>query len=130
MNRNLWLGILIVVLILVGGYYFGKGYSSPAANMPKNSASSSSTKSSSQSLKVDISNFIFNPSSTTVKINSTVTWTNNDSAPHTVTSDNGNFQSNTLATGDTFSFTFKKAGTFPYHCNIHKFMKAEVIVTP
>jgi hypothetical protein len=48
-----------------------------------------------------------------------VTWTNNDTMPHTATSDTGAFDSSTLAPGQSFSFTFATAGTFPYHCTIH-----------
>ena len=58
----------------------------------------------------------------------TVTWTNNDSTPHDVTSTNGPgtgatvtslFTSGELAAGKTFSYTFKKAGTYYYECKIH-----------
>jgi plastocyanin len=49
-----------------------------------------------------------------------VTWTNNDSIAHTVTSDDGtSFDSGALSPGQTFSHTFDTAGTFPYHCSIH-----------
>lgn len=77
--------------------------------------------------------FAFSPATITIKVGTTVTWTNNTGAPHTVTSDDGTtFDSgiNTpiSANGGTFSFTFTKAGTFTYHCQIHPFMKATVIV--
>ena len=70
----------------------------------------------------------------TVKLGTTVTWTNMTQAGHTVTSDDGkSFDSGIsnpiAASGGTFSFTFKQAGTFPYHCQIHPFMKATIIVT-
>ena len=57
-----------------------------------------------------------------------VTWTNNDSIPHTVTSDTGEFDSNTLEPGQTFSHTFDNAGTFPYHCQIHPTMSGTIQV--
>lgn len=65
-----------------------------------------------------------------MKAGTKVTWTNNDGAPHTVTSDSGAFGSQTLNQGNTFSFTFTSAGTFPYHCAFHPGMKGTVIVTP
>ncbi|MGZ3707482.1 MAG: plastocyanin/azurin family copper-binding protein [Bdellovibrionota bacterium] len=49
----------------------------------------------------------------------TVTWTNNDSVPHTATSDTGAFDSGSIPPGQSYSFTFSQAGDFPYHCSIH-----------
>jgi plastocyanin len=76
--------------------------------------------------------FAFSPASLTIKAGTTVTWKNNTTAPHTVTSDDGKSfdsgASNPIAPGGTFSFTFTTAGTFAYHCAIHPFMKATIIV--
>jgi len=73
--------------------------------------------------------FGFNPSTLTIKVGTTVIWKNVSSAPHTVTSDDGQtFDSGNLAVGDTFRFTFKNAGTFSYHCNIHPYMRASIVV--
>jgi plastocyanin len=77
---------------------------------------------------VSIANFAFSPASITVKVGDQVTWTNNDSTTHTVTADDNSFSSGDLAPGATFSFTFTKAGTFPYHCSIHTSMKGTVVV--
>ncbi len=49
----------------------------------------------------------------------TVTWTNNDTIPHTTTSDDGLWDSGLLQPGQSFSFQFTGGGLFPYHCNIH-----------
>ena len=78
---------------------------------------------------VTISNFAFTPATITVPVGTKVTWTNQDSTDHTVTSDDGLFDSGHIATGATFSFTFTTAGTFPYHCSIHTSMTTKVIVT-
>jgi plastocyanin len=77
---------------------------------------------------VTIASFAFTPASITVKVGDKVTWTNNDSTAHTVTADDTSFTSGDLAQGASFSFTFTKAGTFPYHCSIHPSMKAAVVV--
>lgn len=78
---------------------------------------------------LNIYNMAF-PASTTIKKGTTVTWYNQDSFAHTVTSDDGiSFSSGNLASGATFSFTPSKAGTFDYHCNIHSNMKGKLIVT-
>jgi len=57
-----------------------------------------------------------------------VTWTNNDSAPHTIISNSNAFQSGNLSSNDTFKFTFEKVGTYSYHCGIHPSMIGKVIV--
>jgi plastocyanin len=81
--------------------------------------------------RVAIKGFAFAPAALTVPVGTTVTWTNQDSDAHTVTSDGGGgpLNSKALATGDTFSFTFTQAGTFKYLCTIHPFMTATVTVT-
>lgn len=81
------------------------------------------------SLSVDIQNFAFSPATITVPVGTTITWTNRDSADHTVTSRSGVFNSGTLSPNDTFSFTFNTPGTFDYFCRIHPSMTATVIVT-
>ncbi|HEY8283631.1 MAG TPA: cupredoxin family copper-binding protein [Chloroflexota bacterium] len=79
--------------------------------------------------KVTIQNFAFSPAVLKVALGTTVTWTNQDSVAHTVTSDtNAWADSGSLATGKTFSVTFNKAGSFAYHCAIHPTMTAQVLV--
>ena len=78
--------------------------------------------------KVEIKNFSFNPASLTVKTGDTVTWTNNDTATHTVVADDNSFSSSDLAPGASFTHTFTKAGTVAYHCSIHPSMTATVVV--
>jgi plastocyanin len=70
----------------------------------------------------------FSPGVLTIKVNTTVTWTNKDLWAHTVTADNGLFKSGKLGSGDTWSYTFNKAGEYPYHCDIHSHMKGKVVV--
>ncbi|HEY5436023.1 MAG TPA: plastocyanin/azurin family copper-binding protein [Candidatus Limnocylindrales bacterium] len=77
---------------------------------------------------MSIANFAFAPASVTVAVGTTVTWTNTDSAGHTVTADDGSFKSDKLGTGTTFSQTFTKAGTFAYHCSIHSSMTGTITV--
>ena len=81
---------------------------------------------------VAIQNFAFVPSALTVPVGTTVTWTNLDSAPHTVTSTSSPsvLNSPTLHTGDTYHYTFTSAGSYSYQCTIHPFMTGTVTVTP
>jgi plastocyanin len=78
---------------------------------------------------VQISLASYQPSSLTVPAGTTVTWINRDVVRHTVTSDEGLFDSGRLGSGESFSYTFKDPGTFNYHCTIHTFMHGTVIVT-
>lgn len=80
---------------------------------------------------VTIRNFAFSPAALSVKPGTTVTWTNQDSAPHTVVSADGDpapFTSDTLATGASFTFTFTTPGTYTYHCSIHPSMTGTIVV--
>lgn len=80
---------------------------------------------------VAIKNFAFSPAALTVKVGTTVTWTNQDTDAHTVTSQNntGPLASAALNTGQAYSYTFTKPGTYSYLCTIHPFMTATVTVT-
>jgi plastocyanin len=59
------------------------------------------------------------PNKITVSVGATVTWTSTGQKPHTVTADDGSFDSGTLNNGGSFSQTFAEAGTFPYFCQFH-----------
>lgn len=108
---TLFLGAFIV---LGAGAYCAK------SSNPSSSASVSTNA-------VSIKNTSFNPPNITVSPGTTVTWTNNDSITHTVTSNDNKFNM-TLNPGQTFSFTFSDAGTFAYHCSIHASMTGQVVV--
>ncbi len=87
---------------------------------------------------VSLKNLAFSPNAITVRVGTTVTWTNNETGPipHTVTSGSpgapsGVFDSGTLNPGQSFHFTFNTPGTFPYFCRIHgAAMMGVVTVTP
>jgi plastocyanin len=81
-----------------------------------------------QTVTATIQGFAFQPATLTVTVGTTVTWTNKDTAAHTVTSDTGVFDSGNMPNGATYSFTFNQAGTFPYHCNYHSNMHGMVVV--
>jgi plastocyanin len=78
--------------------------------------------------KVNISGFKFDPEKITVGKDVTVTWTNLDDAPHTVTANDNSFTSGTLNKNDTYTHTFTVTGTYDYHCEIHPMMTASVEV--
>ena len=77
---------------------------------------------------VSIDGFAFDPQSSPVSVGATVTWTNAQGVPHTVTADDGSFDSGNLGNGDTFEHAFDTAGTFSYHCEIHASMTGSIVV--
>ena len=78
--------------------------------------------------EIRIDNFAFDPNNITIALGDTVTWTNYDSSKHTVTEDNGEFDSEDLDTEDSFSWTFDVAGNYSYHCGRHSSMTGVVNV--
>jgi predicted lipoprotein with Yx(FWY)xxD motif len=115
----------------------GYGSSSAATSTPMamptatiSSAAGDVAVTAGSKVSATIENFTFNPGVLKVHKGTTVTWTNNDSAAHTVTSGSSAFDSGALKNGATFSFTFNDTGTFAYHCKFHSDMTATVIVVP
>ena len=99
------------------------GGSSPAGPNP----------SSNTPVAVTIQDFTFSPAAVTVKVGTTVRWTNQGPSAHTTVSDGGAWTSNTLGApvsggdeyggggspGGVFTFTFTEPGDYPYHCSLH-----------
>ena len=110
---------LTTVLILAAALLLGcASYSTPTTTPTTPSSGNA----------VSISNFSFTPGTLTVAAGTTVTWTNNDSTTHTVTSDTGAFGSGNLTPGSSFSHTFAGPGSYAYHCSIHTSMRGTVTV--
>ena len=107
-----YIGIGIVALLI--GVVALSGCTQSQQNVPPNT--------------VIIQNFAFSPNNLTVKAGTTVTWINKDSTTHTVTSDNGTFDSGNLNSGANYTYTFNKTGTYPYHCSIHSSMTGTIVV--
>lgn len=129
-------GVLIIVFF---AYFIFKGsYSVPVntddsvTSTPSVARENPATASGVVQSQISIKNFSFDPQSITIKPGTTVTWINNDSVPHTITSDpdGATFKSQTLQPGEKFQFTFASAGTFPYHCSIHPSMQGNIVVVP
>ncbi len=98
------------------------------AALDENTNSATNTAVTTKSVSMD--NFAFSPSSVTVKKGAMVTWTNNDSTSHTVTSTTGSeLSSGTLGNGQSYNHTFTTAGTYAYQCNFHPSMTGTVVVT-
>jgi len=147
MNKII-LVLIIILIVVVGGIFILKAIypegvpyqaniedsqQAPANNQPQIPADDSGQVPNGQdqsqatvNVAVSIKSFAFNPSVLTVKAGTTVVWTNEDSAPHTIKSDL--FTSNNLNKGDFFAFKFANVGTYDYICSIHPSMKGQIIV--
>ncbi len=81
--------------------------------------------------KIDISHFAYYPASVTVKVGTTVIFTNEESVEHTATSNaEGLFETGTLEKGHSVRLKMNKVGTFSYHCSFHAFMHGTIRVVP
>lgn len=110
-----------------GSYGMPQGYRVPQPQTPA-PATSASPAEATDAAKVSISGMRFDAPTVTVKVGGTVTWTNSEGVPHTVTANDGSFGSAQLGAGDSFSHTFSKPGTYSYYCQLHPMMRATVVV--
>lgn len=120
----------LILVVLAGFVLMGAGChrTDHTSNTTSDDTTSEATTATGGT-SVDISDFTFGPGTITVSAGDTVTWTNSDSAPHTVTSDSGGeLASGTIAAGGTFSHTFTTPGTYTYHCNFHPRMTGTILV--
>jgi plastocyanin len=109
------LSTIIVVCLVIFGCSKNSGYS--------NGGNTTSTDPN-----VSIKNFAFTVTTLKIGAGVTVKWTNNDGTSHTVTADDGSFNSGNIAPGASFTKKFNTKGTFAYHCSIHPMMTASVVV--
>ncbi|MDP3911419.1 MAG: cupredoxin family copper-binding protein [Gemmatimonadales bacterium] len=70
----------------------------------------------------------FGPNRIAVSAGNTIAWTNHDQVLHTVTADDGSWDSGPIEPGATWRRTFERAGDYSYHCTPHPFMKGVVVV--
>ncbi len=77
---------------------------------------------------MNIQNFAYQYANMQVRAGTTVTWTNQDNVPHSITFKNGMKDSGLLSAGQSFSYTFNTPGTYQYYCTVHPYMVATVTV--
>jgi plastocyanin len=125
MKAKLALALIVVAGLLVGcGGSSGEDGSTAAAG-----AASMSGSGSSDTKAVTISDYTYKPAELTVPVGTKVSFTNEDSTPHTATSKTtGTFDSGSIDTGKSGTVTLEEAGTFEYYCLFHPFMKGTITV--
>ena len=77
---------------------------------------------------VSMKNSVFSPATLQIGVNTTVIWVNDDNMVHTVTANDGSFNSGDIAPGGRFSYKFATVGGFDYHCIHHSNMVGTVVV--
>jgi plastocyanin len=107
MKRILPVSLLAIVTFVIAGGCFGA-----------------------ENVNVAITDFTFQPKVLTIKPGTTVNWVNEDSAPHTITSNDGTWDSGKIKNTATYHHQFDEIGTFEYHCTYHSSMKGTVVVSP
>ena len=109
--------VFLVVCIALLLASCGESASPTAA--PSGQGTPSAVSGGPTTVNVDLTGFKFAPAEITIPAGSTVVWTNKDATKHTVTEDNGVFDSGTMEKGATFSRKFDTAGTIGYYCKFH-----------
>ncbi len=117
--------ILLVVVILLSGAAIAPSIVLPS--QPFNWQLYASAYQPPEPIKVR--DFAYAPNVILVPVGTTVRWTNEGAVNHTVTSDTGLFDSDTLGPGASFEYRFDVSGTYAYHCKLHSSMTGKVIVT-
>ena len=79
-------------------------------------------------MSAGMENFAFVPPEVTAAVGETITWTNSDAAPHTVTLDDGACDTGHIAQNASAGLVFDAAGTYPFHCTVHPNMKGTITI--
>ncbi len=104
--------------------------STPASADPSMAAGACEVVDAVDGTPVRIAGFAFAPASVTIKVGETVTWTNEDTAGHTASTDDGSCRTATIQKGEAASIRFDAPGEYPYICSIHPRMTGSVVVEP
>jgi plastocyanin len=119
-------GAIVATYVLSGNMNMGVEGSGNSIQQPTASIPSNSTV---VRIVANTGSNSFSPNPVEVKVGETVTWINDDSGRHTVTSKDDVFDSGMMGKGQSFSFTFDKAGEYAYFCSPHPGMVGIVVVT-
>jgi plastocyanin len=127
-RRLLWPVLLTAVVIAVGSVVIILLTDDPSSNT--GSAPSGSVRAAvnaGSDIKVNITDFTYDPETVRAKVGSRVTFVNNDAAPHTATAADG-FDTGTLKQGASKTVKLDRVGAVSYVCEFHPFMKGTIEV--
>jgi len=111
-SRRLWLRMAVLALVLVS-FSFASSAALTAENKP---------------VKISIINFQFTPAEVTIAPGESVTWVNDDGAPHGLEYNDGSLGKDLLLPGESYNRRFDQPGTYDYNCSVHPYMTGRVIV--
>ena len=129
--------------VLYAGVALGCGSSSPTSNTGGGVPPAPQPPSSPTSGSVSIQDFTYMPITVSITVGGNVTWTNNGPSVHMSVSDSGLWNSGSLAapgvgggpyggggsgSGGSFNWVFSQVGTYPYHCEIHPYIRGTIVV--
>ncbi len=110
--------------------YFGR-HGKPAAPAPAPAASAEPPPAAAGSaVEIHVANLAFGQRALRVRAGTRVRWINDDQVQHSVTADDGSFESGLIEPGRSFERVFDRPGDYGYHCTPHPFMTARVLVSP
>jgi plastocyanin len=141
MHNRALTGLAVGAVLLLAACSSSAATSAPSAAAPPAEASTAASapaagggavcaeSADTGQVAVAIKDFAFGPADITAKVGQVITFTNNDSAPHTATLDNGSCSTGTISPGTSDGLMFSVAGTYPFHCRIHTNMKGTITVS-
>ncbi len=91
-------------------------------------AGESATATASRAATERIAHFEYQPTPLTVAAGTTVAFSNQSNTSHTATENGGGFRTGVIRPGTSASVTFKRPGTYVFHCSIHPFMHGKIVV--
>ena len=118
------LGFEFTIPFTLSRYFGGR------SKTPPSRAAAPTAVSTGAAAGVRIANLSFGPRDIRVRTGTRVQWTNGDQVQHSVTANDGSFDSGLIDPGRTFDHVFERPGTYTYHCTPHPFMTGRIVVVP
>lgn len=119
------LACLGAAIVILGFFAFTGGDEGPRRSLRQDPVVSTEGQ-----VEVKVVDNDYEPRDLTVQAGTEITWVFDGDVPHTVTEDQGSFDSRTLQSGDTYVRTFDEPGTYYYYCTLHHAMQGKLIVQP
>jgi plastocyanin len=121
-------GFEFTIPVTLSRYFGGRRPVSDTARRPMAPETGRPGAGSRDSITAVVQDFMFRPARMEVPAGTTVVWTNGGQVLHTVTAEDGSFDSGPIEAGERRGITFSRPGTFPFHCTPHPFMRGEIVV--
>ncbi len=121
-------GFEFTIPVTLSRYFGGRRPARDTARPPPAPETVQPSAGSRDSLTAVVQDFLFRPARLEIAAGTTVIWTNGGQMLHTVTAEDGGFDTGPIEAGERRGITFSRPGTYPFHCTPHPFMRGEVVV--